>query len=194
VSYDFLVKKIVNSRRPAALFVLIASCLPLVTGACGVPIAASVASTAADGASYAATNKTTFDHFTSMVTRKDCSTLRVLDNEKICRDREDGHDPYAVSYSDSFRSAGEGGVEYSPPLESAANVPAVSWDAAAYQAPAQAAPDTPPATPTTASPATLASTPAAPAPAAVPAAHAKKKKSSAHAPRKSGQGQVASRS
>jgi hypothetical protein len=188
-----LVKKIMNSRRSAALFVLIASSLPLVTGACGVPIAASVASTAADGASYAATDKTTFDHFTSMVTRKDCSTLRVLDNEKICRDREDGHDPYSVSYSDPFRSAGEGGVEYSPPLEPATNVPAVSWDAAAYQAPA--APDTPPATPTTASPAALASTPAAPAPVAAPAAtHAKKKKSSAHEPRKSGQGQVASRS
>jgi hypothetical protein len=195
VSYDFLVKKIMNSRRSAALFVLIASCLPLVTGACGVPVAASVASTAADGASYAATNKTTFDHFTSMVTRKDCSTLRVLDNEKICRDREDGHDPYSVSYSDPFRSAGEGGVEYSPPLEPATNVPAVSWDAAAYQAPAPAAPDTPPATtPFTVSPATLASTPAAPAPAAAPATHTKKKKSSAHAPRKSGQGQVASRS
>jgi hypothetical protein len=193
VSCGFLVKKIMNSRRSAALFVLIASSLPLVTGACGVPIAASVASTAADGASYAATDKTTFDHFTSMVTRKDCSTLRVLDNEKICRDREDGHDPYSVSYSDPFRSAGEGGVEYSPPLEPATNVPAVSWDAAAYQAPA--APDTPPATPTTASPAALASTPAAPAPVAAPAAtHAKKKKSSAPAPRKSGQGQVASRS
>jgi hypothetical protein len=188
-----LVKKIMNSGR-STLLVLIASCLPLVTGACGVPVAASVASTAADGASYATTNKTTFDHFASMVTRKDCSTLRVLDNEKICRDREDDHDPYSVSYSDPFRSAGEGGVEYSPPLESAANAPTVSWDAAAYQAPVSTAPGTPPAVPPAASPAILASTPAAPAPAAAPATHTKKKKSSVHAPKKPGQGQVASRS
>jgi hypothetical protein len=187
-----------SSGRSTVLVVLIAGCLPLVTSACGVPVAASVASTAADGASYATTNKTTFDHLTSMVTRKDCSTLRVIDNEKICRDREDGHDPYSVSYNDPFRSAGEGGVEYSPPLEPAANAPAASWDAAAYQqAPAPAVPETSPAAPPTASPAALASTQAAPAPAAAPAAHAntsKKKKSSARAPKKPAQGQVASRS
>jgi len=197
VSYSFLVKKKMNSSRSSVLLVLIAGCLPLVTGACGVPVAASVASTAADGASYATTNKTTFDHLTSMVTKKDCSTLRVLDNEKICRDREDSHDPYSVSYSDPFRSVGEGGVEYSPPLEAAANAPATSWDAAAYQTPAPAASETAPvATPPAASPAALASTQAVPAPAAAPATHAnkKKKKSSAHAPKKPAQGQVASRS
>jgi hypothetical protein len=189
VSYSFLVKKIMNSGR--SVFVLIAGCLPLVTGACGVPVAASVASTAADGASYATTNKTTFDHFTSMVTRKDCSTLRVIDHEKICRDREDGHDPYSVSYSDPFRTAGEGGVEYSPPLEPTANAPAASWEVAAYQTPAPATAEMPPA----ASPAALASAPANPASAAAPAAHVnKKKKSSARAPKKPAQGQVASRS
>jgi len=186
-------KKIMNSRRATVLLVLIASCLPLVTGGCGVPVAATVASTAADGASYATTNKTTFDHLTSMVTKKDCSTLRVIDNEKICRDREDGHDPYSVSYSDPFRSAGEGGVEYSAPLESAANVPATSWDAAAYQTPAAAAaPDTTPAALTNAQAAPVPAV--APAPTAAPASRVhKKKKASAHAPKKSVQGQVASR-
>src|SRR5258708_12307357 len=129
-----------NSSRSSVLLVLFAGCLPLVTGACGVPVAASVASTAADGASYATTNKTTFDHLTSMVTRKDCSTLRVLDNEKVCRDREDAHDPYAVSYSDPFRSVGEGGVEYSPPLHPPPTPPPPPCDPPPLQPPPPAAP------------------------------------------------------
>jgi hypothetical protein len=169
-----------------AVPLLIAICLPLLTGGCGLPLAATAASTAADGASYATTNKSTFDHFTSMVSKKDCAALRMLDNNKICREREDGHDPYSVSYSDPFRSAGEGGVEYSAPLESAANAPAASWDAAAYKAPAPVAS---PAEPPTA----LANTQAAPAPAATPATHVRKKQPAARMPKKPAQGQVASR-
>ena len=171
---------------------LIALCLPLMTGGCGVPIAVSVASTAADGASYAATNKTGLDHFASMVTKKDCATTRMFQNEKVCRPREDGHDPYDVSYSDSFRTAGEGGVEYSPPLEAAPNAPATSWDAAVYKTPAAAAPAT--ATAPVAAPAASASaqaTPApTPAPAATPTSPAHKKK---HAAKKAAPGQVAAR-
>lgn len=171
-----------NSLRPSAPLLLMAICLPLLTSGCGIPIGVTAASTAADGASYATTNKTTLDHFTSMVTKKDCSTARMIGNNKMCRDREDGHDPYSVSYSDPFRSAGEGGVEYSAPLESSANVPAASWDAAAYKAPSAA--------PVTA-PASSADTQVAPAPApaAAPAAHPRKK----HAAKKPAQGQVASR-
>jgi hypothetical protein len=177
-----------NPCRSSTLL-LVAICLPLATGGCGMPMGVTAASTAADGASYATTNKTTFDHFASMVTKKDCSMMRVVENDKMCREREDGHDPYSVSYSDPFRSAGEGGVEYSPPLESAGNAPATSWSAAAYQAP----------TPTAAAPvATPAEPPVAsaraPVPAAAPKAHAHKKKTaSAHGPKKPAQGQVASR-
>lgn len=172
-----------NSQRPVGLSVLTAICLPLLAGGCGVPVAVTAASTAADGASYAATDKTGFDHFASMVTKKDCATMRMFHNEKICREREDGHDPYAVSYSDPFRSVGEGGIEYSPPLEAAPNAPASSWDAAAYKTPPAAASVEPPAAQ------------AAPAPAAAPSAHARKKHAaaSAKAAKKSTKGQVASR-
>ncbi len=185
MGYNLLIKKFMNAPR-LALLLSIAICLPLLTGGCGLPLATTAASTAADGASYATTNKSTFDHFTSMVSKKDCSALRMLDNNKICREREDGHDPYSVSYSDPFRSAGEGGVEYSAPLESAANAPAASWDAAAYKMPAPAAI---PAKPPTA----LVDTQAPPAPAATPATHVGKKKPAARVPKKAAPGQVASR-
>src|SRR5438094_6879205 len=108
--------------------------LPLVTGGCGAPVAVAAASYGADGVSLAESGKTTGDHFTSMVTKKDCAFWRVLRNQNICRAREGDRDPYQVNYNEPFRDQSEGGgVEYHAPLRSAANAPVASWDAAAYK-------------------------------------------------------------
>ncbi len=144
--------------------------LPLLTGACGVPAGVAAASYGADGVSLADSGKTTGDHFTSMVTKKDCAVWRVFRNQNICRPREGDHDPYQVNYDEPFRDQSEGGgVEYHAPLHAAPNAPATSWDAAAYT-PAPEAPK--PAQPVTA--VADATPPPDAAPAAPPAAKAKK--------------------
>ncbi len=111
----------------------------LLGGGCAVPIALTVVSYGADGVSLAGTGKTATDHMISMVSTKDCALWRILRGQKICNDRPDGPDPYQVNYNEPFRSVGEGGTSYGPPLRAAADAPASSWDAAAYT-PAPAAP------------------------------------------------------
>jgi hypothetical protein len=117
------------------LFILpLAFGLPLVTGGCGAPVAVAAASYGADGVSLAESGKTTGDHFTSMVSKKDCAFWRVLRNQKVCRDREGDRDPYQVNYNEPFRDQSEGGgVEYHAPLRAAPDAPVTSWDAAAYK-------------------------------------------------------------
>ncbi len=126
-----------------ALFILpLAFGLPLLTGGCGAPVAVAAASYGADGVSLADSGKTTGDHFTSMVSKKDCALWRVLRNQKVCRDRESDRDPYQVNYNEPFRDQSEGGgVEYHAPLRAAPDAPVTSWDAAAYK------PAPPPPTP-----------------------------------------------
>jgi len=162
-----------------ALFILpMVIGLPLLTGGCGAPVAVTAASYGADGVSLAESGKTTGDHFTSMVSKKDCAFWRVLRNQKICREREGDRDPYQVNYNEPFRDQNEGGgVEYHAPLRAAPDAPVTSWDAATYKpAPAPA----PSAQPVTAvAEATPAAEPA-PEPAVAapspPAAKAKKPK------------------
>ncbi|MBS0221966.1 MAG: hypothetical protein JSR91_14615 [Proteobacteria bacterium] len=108
--------------------------LPLLTGACGAPLALTAASYGADGVSLAETNKTATDHFASMVTKKDCALWRVFSNQKFCRPRDGDHDPYDVNYDEPFRQEGEGGTEYLPPAHAAADAPPTSWDTEAYAA------------------------------------------------------------
>ena len=114
--------------------------LPLLTGACGAPVAVTVASYGVDGVSLAESGKTTGDHFTSMVTKKDCAFWRVFRNQNICREREGDRDPYQVNYNEPFREQSEGGgIQYDAPLRAAPDAPVMSWDAAAYKpAPAPA--------------------------------------------------------
>jgi hypothetical protein len=136
--------------------------LALMAGGCA-PAAVTAASYGADGVSLADTGKTTGDHFTSMVTKKDCAFWRALRNQNICREREGDRDPYQVNYNEPFRDQGEGaGVQYHAPLRATANAPVTSSDAAAYQQPAPA--PSPPAQPTTA----VAETTPAAAPAVAP--------------------------
>lgn len=129
------------------LLLLAAIGLPLLTGACGGPVAVTAASYGGDGVSLVETNKTATDHLLSMISKRDCAMWRMFRNQHVCRERDDDHDPYDVSYQEPFRQAGEGGVEYLPPAHAAANAPTTSWDAKSYDRPA---PDASPPAPMTA--------------------------------------------
>lgn len=158
-----------NSPRLSLLLLPVALGLPLLTGACGAPVAVAALSYGTDGVSLVETGKTGTDHLASMVSKKDCALWRVFRNQSVCRTQEGNPNPYKVNYDEPFRQQTEGGgVEYAPPPHAAPDAPAASWDAAAYKpaAPAQ------PAVPTTA----VADAPAPaiepPAPVAAPPVHA----------------------
>jgi hypothetical protein len=172
-----------SSPRLSLLLLPVALGLPMLTGACGAPVAVAAASYGADGASLAESGKTVTDHAASMVTKRDCALWRVFRNRSICQDRDPGQpDPYKVNYDDPSRQVGEGGTEYTPPAHAAANAPAASWDAAAYkpEPTAPAAPTTAVAEVTPPQPAVEA----APAPAAKSAKHRARSRKVAKAPAK----------
>lgn len=136
MSYSLFIKKIMSSLQLSSLFLLpFVAGMALLTSACGVPVAVSAASYAADGGLLAASDKTSTDHIASVVTKKDCAIWRALRGRQICNQR-DGEDPYETDYTEPQRSVSESGVSYSSPLRSQSDAPAVSWDAAAYEAPA----------------------------------------------------------
>jgi len=60
--------------------------LPLLLGACGMPIGIQIASLFADGVSYLTTEKTLTDHGISAVADQDCALWRGIEGEDICRD------------------------------------------------------------------------------------------------------------
>ena len=133
-----------SSRR----LVLLAIGLPLLVTACGAPLAVTAVSYGADGVSLAETGKSTGDHLISMVSKQDCAVWRVIQHQKICNPREDGHDPYDVNYDQAMPMPSEDGVSYAPPLRAKADAPAASWTADTYKtsdappAPAAATPVT----------------------------------------------------
>jgi hypothetical protein len=145
--------------------------LSLTTGACGVPLAVSAASYAADGGLVAASDKTSTDHVLSVVTREDCAMWRIFRGRRICTERADGEDPYDVNYTEPQREVSESGVQYAAPLRAAAGAPAVSWDPATYAASPPAEPNPPAALPAAAGPAAVTPQPAM-VPAGPPAAKA----------------------
>ena len=123
-----------SSPRLSLLLVPVALALPLLTGACGVPLGVAAASYGADGVSVAESGKTTTDHFSSMVSKKDCALWRVFRSRPICQEQDPSKpNPYKVSYDEPFRQETEGGTEYLPPPHAATNAPSTSWDAAAYK-------------------------------------------------------------
>lgn len=151
--------------------------LSLLTGACGVPVAVSAVSYAADGGFVVASDKTSTDHLASVITKKDCAMWRIFRGRRICTERADGEDPYDIDYNEPQRQVSEDGVQYSPPLRSSADAPAASWDEAAYKT-------APPAPVAAEAPATVqepmaapAPTPVAAKPSAAPAKPTKKVKS-----------------
>lgn len=105
----------------------------LLTSACGVPVAVSAASYAADGGLLVTSDKTSTDHVYSVVTKQDCAIWRVFKGRQICTARADGKDPYNTDYTEPQRMVSESGVEYSAPLRPAPDAPAVSWDPAVYK-------------------------------------------------------------
>ena len=133
-----------SSPRLSLLLLPAVLCLPLLTGACGAPVAVAAASYGADGVSVVESGKTVTDHAASMVSKKDCALWRMFRNRSICEERDPSKpDPYKVNYDEPFKQQSEGGVEYTPPAHAAPNAPAASWDAAAYKpAPTEAAPPT----------------------------------------------------
>jgi hypothetical protein len=121
-----------SSPRLTLMVLPIALGLPLLAGACDVPLAVTAAGYGADGVSLAETNKTAADHLTSMVSKKDCALWRMFRNQHVCRARDGDHDPYDVNYNEPFRQGGEGGIEYLPPPHAAGDAPTASWDVKAY--------------------------------------------------------------
>jgi hypothetical protein len=175
--------------RLSLLLLPVALGLPMLTGACGAPVAVAAASYGADGVSVAESGKTVTDHATSMVTKRDCALWRVFRNRNICQDRDPGQpDPYKVNYDEPSRQVGEGGTEYTPPAHAAATAPAASWDAAAYK-PEPAMPSAP-----TTAVAEISPPPAVePAPTPAPVKHKRHAKKVAKAPvKKPAPDQVAS--
>lgn len=124
--------------RLAVLALPIALGLPMLTGACGAPVAVAGAGYGADGASLLGSGKTSTDHFMSMVSKKDCALWRMFRNQDICRPFDGDPNPYHVDYDEPFRQVGEGGVEYAPAPHSPADAPAASWTSAAYRPAPQA--------------------------------------------------------
>ena len=107
--------------------------LALLTGACGAPIAVTAGSYAADGTLMATGKKTSSDHLASMMSKKDCSFVRVFRSTDVCKERDGAKDPYAVDYDEPQRMVSEDGTSYGPPLRASADAPATSWDASAYK-------------------------------------------------------------
>ena len=146
MSYSLFIKKIMSSFQLSSRFLLpLVAGLALLTNACGVPVAVSAASYAADGGLLATSDKTSTDHIASVVTKKDCAIWRAFRGRQICNQRADGEDPYETDYTGPQRSVSESGVSYSSPLRPQSDAPAVSWDASAYEAPPATAPAPAPA-------------------------------------------------
>ena len=173
--YIIFIKQFMSFPRLATPLFLVG--FALLAGGCAAPLAVSGAGYAADGGLLVASNKTSTDHFVSMVSNKDCALWRVLRGRAVCKEREGEQNPYDVDYTQPQRMVSEDGVQYAPPLHAAADAPASSWDAAAYKSvPAPAAP----AAPVTA----VADAAPDPAPAAAPAATPKPKKPKVRSARK----------
>ncbi len=72
MGYSLFIKKIMSSFQLSSWFLLpLVMGLALLTSACGVPVAVSAASYAADGGMLAASDKTSTDHVYSVVTKQD---------------------------------------------------------------------------------------------------------------------------
>ena len=122
-----------SGRLSACIVLPLSISLCLSTGGCGVPVAVSAASYAADGGLMIVSDKTSTDHLASMVTKQDCAMWRVLRGRRICKEREGNHDPYDVDYGAPQRSVSESGVQYAPPLRAPPDAPPTSWDASVYK-------------------------------------------------------------
>lgn len=148
--YSVYIKLNMNCLRLPFITLSLVVGAGLMTGACGVPLAVSGAGYAADGGFLVASDKTSTDHMISMVSKQDCAVWRVIKGRAVCKPREGDKDPYKVDYDDPQRMVAEDGVHYAPPLRTAADAPATSWDAASYKPAPPAPAPTVPSAPVTA--------------------------------------------
>ena len=110
--------------------------LPLLTGACGVPLAVTAGSYAADGGLMLATNKTSTDHFASMVTKEDCAMWRIFRHQPVCKDRPDGNrDPYHVTQDQALFQGAQGAESMTPDQQAPASAQATPTKPVAPVAP-----------------------------------------------------------
>src|SRR5258708_39858521 len=97
--------------------------LALLTGAWAAPMALTGASYAADGGLLVASNKTSTDHFVSMVSNKDCALWRALRGRAGWKEREGGQKPPAAHFGPPPGLGGEEGGRYATPPASPGGVP-----------------------------------------------------------------------
>jgi cell division protein FtsN len=72
----------------------------MLLGGCGLPVGVTIASWAADGISYVATDKTLTEHGISAVAGKDCSVWRMFKGGKFCVEWKEGDTPTIVAQND----------------------------------------------------------------------------------------------
>jgi cell division protein FtsN len=72
----------------------------MLLGGCGLPVGVTIASWAADGISYVATDKTLTEHGISAVAGKDCSVWRMFKGGNFCVEWKDGEKPTIVAQND----------------------------------------------------------------------------------------------
>src|SRR5260370_34541352 len=113
-----------SPRLAIPLFLLLVVGFALLTGACAAPLALTGASYAADGGLLVASNKTSTDHFVSMVSNKDCALWRALRGRAGCKEREGEQKPHDAHYDQPQRMVSEDGGQDAPPLHAAAGAPA----------------------------------------------------------------------
>ncbi len=97
-----------HMRRTVFLRILGAAAVVSLLSGCALPPVITIASIAADFASYGATGKTVSDHGLSFVMQQDCSMLRVLDNEKpVCVEEDDAATAATATASNASKDADE---------------------------------------------------------------------------------------
>lgn len=81
--------------------------LPFLLGGCALPPAISIASLAVDGLSFASTGKSATDHAISATAKKDCAVFRVVKDEKVCKEFEEGEKPALYMAAEEWEAGGE---------------------------------------------------------------------------------------
>jgi cell division protein FtsN len=72
----------------------------ILLGGCGLPVGVTIASWAADGISYVATDKTLTEHGISAAVGQDCSVWRTLKGGELCIEQIEDTEPIAVAEND----------------------------------------------------------------------------------------------
>ena len=80
----------------------------MILGGCGLPVGVTIASWAADGISYVATDKTLTEHGISAVAGKDCSVWRMFKGGQFCVEWKDDDKAVIIAQNDHGQVDGLG--------------------------------------------------------------------------------------